>query len=296
MKFPASTQRSGYVAALVVIVCWSGFNIVSRLGGRSELTPFDLAALRFGIAALLMMPLFVRVAVTLTSRVLYQYACIAMTGSLGYALFAYNGFSLAPAAHAGVLVNGGIPVLTAVIGWLVLGKRPSQRTIVALAIAVSGIVMIGLHGFMHPDLAGQAWLGDLFFLGAAFAWAIAGMLMRHWQLRPVDTTAMMVGLAACVYLPVFFIFLPSGLSQAPVEMVVMQGVYQGIVAATFAGIFYNHANQSIGPQKASLMLALVPGVTALAAVPLLNEPLTLLSLLGVVLVSFGAVMGATQKG
>ena len=41
---------SGFSAAAVVVVLWSGFNIVSRLGGRSALTPFDLAALRYGIS------------------------------------------------------------------------------------------------------------------------------------------------------------------------------------------------------------------------------------------------------
>lgn len=288
-------HRSGYLAALIVVCCWSGFNIVSRLGGRSELTPFDIAALRFGVAGLLMAPLFIRLLRDIDRSRLVQYSVVAFFGSLGYALAVYTGFSLAPAAHAGVLVNGGIPFLTALIAWLVLGQRPRGRSALALTIALAGIVMIGLQSFTHLDARSRQWIGDLCFLYGALSWAIAGLLMRRWQLRPIDTTAMMVGLSAVVYLPVYVFFLPKHLALVPLDTLLLQGVYQGVIAATLAGIFYNHANHTIGPHKASLMLALVPGITAIAAVPVLGESLTVLAVCGVLLVTFGAVLGAIQK-
>lgn len=289
------TTRSGYLAALIVVCCWSGFNIVSRLGGKSELTPFDIAALRFGVAGIVMAPLFIRVLRDIDRSRLLQYTVVAFFGSLGYALAVYTGFSLAPAAHAGVVVNGGIPFLTALLAWLLLGQRPQGRSALALAIALAGIVMIGLQSFTHLDAGSRQWLGDLCFLYGALSWAIAGLLMRRWQLKPVDTTAMMVGLSAVVYLPVYLLLLPKHLADAPFDALLLQGVYQGVIAATLAGIFYNHANHTIGPHKASLMLALVPGITAVAAVPILGESLSTLAILGVTLVTFGAVLGAAQK-
>lgn len=287
--------RRGYFAALIVICCWSGFNIVSRLGGKSVLTPFDLAALRFGVAALVMSPLFFRGLRDLDRSLLFQYLAVAGFGSLGYALFAYNGFSLAPAAHAGVIVNGGIPLATALIAWLALGQRPHGRAVLALMVALAGIVLIGLQSFTHLDAGSHQWLGDLFFVCAALSWAVAGLLMRRWHLKPIDTTAMMVCLSAMLYLPVYQLWLPKHLLQAPGDVILLQGVYQGVIAASMAGIFYNYANHTIGPHKASLMLALVPGITAVAAVPMLGEPLSVLAICGVVLVSLGAVLGAMQK-
>lgn len=286
----------GYLAALIVVCCWSGFNIVSRLGGKSILTPFDLAALRFGVAALVMSPLFIRVLRDVDRSRFVQYLVVACFGSLSYALLAYSGFSLAPAAHAGVIVNGGIPLATALIAWLLLGHRPHGTAVLALLIALAGILLIGSQSFTHIEAGSHQWLGDLFFLGAALSWAIAGLLMRRWQLKPVDTTAMMVCLSAMLYLPVYQFLLPKHLLQAPGDVILLQAVYQGIVAASMAGIFYNYANHTIGPHKASLMLALVPGVTAVAAVPILGESLTTLGICGVVLVTFGAVLGAVQKG
>jgi drug/metabolite transporter (DMT)-like permease len=220
---------------------------------------------------------------------------IAFFGSLGYALPAYTGFSLAPAAHAGVLVNGGIPFATALVAWLALGQRPHGRSALALAIALAGIVMIGLQSFTHIEAGSHQWIGDLCFLYAALSWAIAGLLMRRWHLKPIDTTAMMVGLSAVIYLPIYILLLPKHLLEVSSDALLLQGVYQGIIAATMAGIFYNHANHTIGPHKASLMLALVPGITAVAAVPILGESLSTLAICGVLLVTFGAVLGATQK-
>lgn len=289
------SSRSGYLAAFVVILCWSGFNIVSRLGGKSILTPFDLAALRFGIAGLAMSPIVVRVLRNIDRSRLLQYLAVACCGGLGYALLAYTGFSLAPAAHAGVLVNGGIPFATAMLAWLLFGQRPHGRAVTALAIALLGILMIGLQSFTHIDAGSHQWMGDLCFLVAALCWAMAGLLMRRWQLRPVDTAAMMSGLSALFYLPVYVLLLPKHLPEAAIDVVLLQGVYQGIVAATLAGMFYNHANHAIGPHKASLTLALVPGITAVAAVPILGEPLSALAICGVVLVTVGAVFGAMQR-
>jgi len=52
--------------------------------------------------------------------------------------------------------------------------------------------------------------------------------------------------------------------------------------------------RQIGAQPVALMMAVVPGLSALAAVPVLGEPLSLLSLAGLAAVTTGAVMGARQ--
>ena len=46
----------GFAAAAAVVVVWSGFNIVSRLGGRSPLTPYDMAAIRFVFSGIVCLP------------------------------------------------------------------------------------------------------------------------------------------------------------------------------------------------------------------------------------------------
>lgn len=284
----------GYAAAALVVVIWSGFNIVSRLGGRSVLTMYDLAALRFGVSALLLFPVFLRLRFAATPL---QLLILSLLGGLTYALFAYAGFALAPAAHAGILVNGGIPFATLIIAWAVLGVRPSARTLAALALAAAGIALIGYEGATHEAPgSGPRWLGDLFFLAAASAFAVFGLLLKRWHIRPVEATVGVAMISSLLYFPVYILYLPTALSQAAASTLLLQGVYQGILAASLAGTLYAYANMSIGPMRASLMLALVPAISALAAVPLLAEELSLATLVGVGLVSAGAVLGTSQHG
>lgn len=283
----------GYAAAAMVVVFWSGFNIVSRLAGRSTLGSFDLGALRFGVSALVLFPFFLRMRFAATPL---QLVILSGSGGLGYALFAYAGFSLAPAAHAGILVNGGIPFATLVIAWAALGLRPAARTLSALALAGLGIILIGYEGYLHEAPgSGPRWLGDLFFLAAAGCFATFGLLLKRWRIRPMEATVGIAMISSLLYLPIYLLFLPVGLAAAPLSALLLQGVYQGIIAASLAGTLYAYANMTIGPMRASLMLALVPGVSALAAVPMLGEDLGLTTLVGVALVTVGAVLGTTQQ-
>lgn len=283
----------GYAAAAIVVLFWSGFNIVSRLGGRSELTPYDLAALRFCVSALLLFPFLLRLRFAATPL---QLLILCASGGLSYSLLVYSGFSLAPAAHAGILVNGGIPFATLVVAWLVLGIRPTARTLAALALAGLGILLIGYEGIAHEaPTAGPRWLGDLFFLAAAISFAVFGLLLKRWHIRPIEAIVGVAAISALTYLPVYLLFLPKALAAVPVSALLLQGFYQGVIAAVLAQLCYTYANMTIGPMKASLTLALVPGISALAAVPLLDEELSLATLIGVALVTAGAVLGTTSQ-
>jgi drug/metabolite transporter (DMT)-like permease len=283
----------GFAAAALVVVFWSGFNIVSRLGGRSELTPFDIAAIRFGVSGILLCPFFVFGRRSITWL---QSLVLASLGGLGYGLFVYSGFALAPAAHAGILVNGGIPFATALVSCVALGYRPGRRAILSLVVAALGIALIGIQSFGQDNgSAGGQWLGDLFFLCAATCFAVFGLLLKRWRVHPWETTVGIATISMLIYLPVYALFLPKALASVAISLIVLQCVYQGVIAASVAGLLYAYANQTIGPMKASLMLALVPGISALAAVPLLGESLGMTTLLGVILVTCGAVLGTTNQ-
>jgi drug/metabolite transporter (DMT)-like permease len=280
----------GFAAAGTVVVFWSGFNIVSRLGGRSALTVYDLAALRFGIAAIFLLPVFLH---NPRAIAFPHLLALALFGGLGYSLFVYAGFSFAPASHAGVLVNGGIPFTTALAASMMLGFRPNRGVLIAYALTALGIALIGYQSLEMSSATGERqWLGDIFFFLAASCWGIFGVLLRKWQLRPFDAMSGLVTVSAVLYLPIYLLFLPKAMALAPMHQIVLQGFYQGVIAAVAAGLLFAYASQTIGPIKAALMLALVPGISSLAAVPLLNEPLTTAIVAGLVCVTAGAALGA----
>lgn len=278
----------GLLAALLVVVFWSGFNIVSRFGATASFTPFDIAAMRYGVSGTIALPFFLRF---VPMREWPRHAVLACVGGLAYGLCVYWGFAFAPSAHAGVFVNGGIPFWTIVIMAVTSGLRIARPTVVALLLSTAGLLLIGFESLLAPA-QGSEWIGDLLFLAAALAWAIFGLLMRRWQVKPQFGILGIASFSALVFMPIYLLWLPSNIGAASWGEIALQCVYQGVIASMLAAGFYSYAVQKVGAGEASMMLALVPAFTAIGAYLILDEALGLTTIVGIVVVSIGALLGA----
>ena len=284
-----SSHRAGWIAVAATICIWTGFILVSRAGGKGLLTGWDVAALRFGVGGL--------VALFFLSRVslppLKVIALFSVFGGIGYAVTVYTAFRLAPAAHASVLMPGALPFATAVIAWLWLRQAPSRVQRLALGLVFAGIVLTAADTLSHgAQITGLQLAGDALFLCGSSAWATFTLLLRRYPMPPLAATVATTLGSAVVYLPIWWLFLPSTLGQAPAAEIAMQAVYQGVLVVFVAMLLYTFAVRQLGPQTVALLMAVVPGLSALAAVPVLGEPLSLLSLAGLAAVTAGAVLGA----
>jgi drug/metabolite transporter (DMT)-like permease len=284
---PKRERLVGYLAAAAIVVIWSGFIVVSRAGARGNLGPFDLVALRVAVSGLVLLPVYLSRRLWAASRA--QALALMLTAGIGYGVFAYSGFTLAPAAHGAVLLPGALPFSTAMLAVLVLGDRLSRGRIVALALILIGVVLVGWNGFTGS--VPGAWRGDILFLSASTSWALYTVLVRKWRWNAIDATSTIAVLAACAYLPVYLLWLPSKLPTAPIGEIAFQGVYQGLFAVAIAGIAYTRAVEALGPLTTTSITAIVPATAALAAWPILGEPLSALALGGVVLVTLGMLTG-----
>jgi drug/metabolite transporter (DMT)-like permease len=282
-------SRAGLIAAFFAICIWTGFILVSRYGGKGVLTGWDVTALRFGVGALI--ALFFLPRVTLPPyKVILLFSAF---GGIGYSVVVYAGFRMAPAAHASVLLPGALPFATAVIAWLWLRHKPSPPQQIALMLVFIGITLTAADTLYHgAHLTGMQMIGDLLFLCGSSSWAVFTLLLRRYPMPPLTAAVTTTLGSAILYLPVWWLFLPSTLVQAPPAEIAMQAAYQGVLVVFVAMMLYTFAVRSLGGQTVTLLMAIVPGVSALAAVPVLGEPLSLLTLAGLGAVTMGAVLGA----
>src|ERR1700741_4656547 len=58
-----SVYTRGALYGLAAVSIWAGNIVVAGLGLRSSLTPWDISAVRFGVAGLLLLPFLLRVGV-----------------------------------------------------------------------------------------------------------------------------------------------------------------------------------------------------------------------------------------
>jgi len=279
-------RTEGYLDAFFVIIIWSGFILVSRIGGKSELLPYDVVALRFGTAALFLAPIWLfRRRVNLLDPKMIM---LALTGGVGYAVLAYLGFKYAPAAHAGILLPGTLPFGAALFSWVILGERSSPWRLSGLAAIALGVVCLAIDTF---GTASPHWRGDFAFICASGLWAVCSVLVRKWRINAWDVTIGSALITAIIYLPIYAFLLPKNISAAPWGTIALQAFYQGVMAVIVAMILYMRAVATLGPSKVGVCMALVPVISGIAAVPLLGEPLSLYIVLGLILTSIGAWLG-----
>lgn len=285
----ARDRRIGWAAALAVLAVWVGFQLVGRAAVANSLTPWDMGALRYAGAFLLAAPLAWWFGLPrIPPR---RFAAAMAFAGIGFPLSAYLGFTFAPAAHGAVIMSAGLPVATTLLAWAVLGERPGGRRVASLAAVVAAALLLALDGPSSPP---GAWIGDLFYAAASACWAAYTLMVRRWALPPLGTT-LAIGLAgAPIFLPVWALALPSGLGAAGMGQILFQMAYQGMLASILAGILYTTAVARLGPGPTTLVGALVPGLVALLAWPLLEEALGVAGMAGVVLAMAGMAAGVLR--
>jgi drug/metabolite transporter (DMT)-like permease len=277
-----SSPRSGYLACTMVVCIWAFWLIVSRIGATSTLTIYDLAALRYGISAVVALPFVIYFKAW---KNLPLQRIVILTFLLGplYILTVFSGFIFAPAAHGGVFMNGPVPIMTLILGAILLNTAIEYRKLAgaALIIVSSAVLGFGASGLMLA----QSWIGDLCFVFGGLCFAVFVTLSRLWNIKTLDIFFCGSVVNAVIYVPVWYFFLPSGFATTEISLVILQSIYQGLLPNLVGLVFIAHASKTAGADVTAAFMAIVPGFGALLGVILLSEQMPL--------TSWGAIVGLT---
>lgn len=270
-----------------VVALFSGFVLVSRLGFASTLTLPDLAALRFGIGAMVMSPVLIRHG--LSGLGLGQALLLALLGGLGFALLAYAGFSLAPAAHGATLLHGTLSLTTAFLLSVVLRENVDRGGLLALGVIALGVSAMVLDG--AKQWSSTLFAGDMCLLLASTLWSGYGLYAKRLQIPAVQSGAIVVCISAGIFLPVYALLPGTRIASAPWSDILFQGVFQGVLIGAVSVVVYTRAVGLLGARHVAFFTALVPVVTIIGSTAFLGERPTALTLVGACLVSGGMMTG-----
>lgn len=273
----------GLAAAAAILVIWSSFILLTRLGARSTFQPPDLLALRVGIAGLVMAPFLLKNG--MGGLKLWQGLIMALLAGIGFGGLAYTAFSLAPVSHAAVLMTGSLPLQTSILAMLVLGERFNRIRSVGLGLIVLGVVMIAWQSLATAERS--MWLGDALFVLSAMSWAIYSILAQRWKMKPLQAASVVFPLAFCLYMPLYFLFVDSRLHEAPLSALLTQAVLQGLLATIVSMFAYMRVVVAFGAASTTMLTAAVPGLVTILAIPLLGEIPAWSDVIGVACVTGG---------
>lgn len=277
--------------ALCAVALFTSFVLVSKAGLRSALAPLDLLAVRYVVAGAVMLPIFLRFGLRgLSSR---QALALTLTGGLGFAAFAYSGFSLTPASHGSALIHGTLPLTTLLISWVCFGDRGINARLYGAAIITVGIALLLAESF--GSIQAAQLMGDGYLLAASFCWSAYGVLVRRFSVRAIPSAALVAVLSAIIFVPGYFLLGTTMLFEADIREVIGQGLFQGLAIGVLSLIVYTTAVEKLGAENTALFAAATPAITTLLSIPFLGERPNYLTCLGVLFVTTGIVVSASRR-
>ncbi len=193
------------------------------------------------------------------------------------------------AASEATIICYTMPVWAAVFAWVVLGEKPSLARVMALVLALSGLVYLVLGKGLDLGIAKLP--GVALGLGSAVLFALGTVLTKRMPLGlpPSSSVAWQVGIGVAPLFIAAAIFDPLDFSKVSALGVGLL-IYGGVFALGFCYLSWFAALKMLPASLASLGTIITPVVGVVGAALFLGEAFGLREILALVLVLSGVVL------
>jgi drug/metabolite transporter (DMT)-like permease len=265
--------KSSSVLALTALVAvtavWgSTFLIVQNAVLRMPV--MDFLAVRFTVASLVMLALRPSCLKHITRRGLVRGVLLGIVLGLGYITQTF-GLLSASAAVSG-FITGMFVVLTPVIAWLVLRRKISRNTWLAVLLATFGLALLSLHGW-------SVGIGELLTLACAVFFAVHIVGLGEWSHRyeTYGLTLIQISTVAVISL---IASAPGGLMLPPDPGVWLAVGITAVLATAVAFLVQTWAQALVSPTRAAVVMTMEPVFAGIFAVAIGGNQLTVRVLIG----------------
>jgi drug/metabolite transporter (DMT)-like permease len=263
----------------------------------AALPVFLLAGLRFGIAAVAMLPWTRRAAdeAPLSPREHRQLFLMSFFGNFLFSICMLSGIALTTATAAGVIL-ATLPAAVALLARVVLGERFTPRVTLAVALAVGGIA--ALQFVRHDgaaDARGNALLGNLLLLGAVFCEATYVILSKRLAATrtPLRVSAL-INLWGLALIAPLALWQAQGFAFATVSLPLWALlIFYSLAASLFAVWLWMTGMRQVPANHAGVFTVALPIAATLVGVGVLGESFTWLHATALAAAAAGVVLIAT---
>jgi drug/metabolite transporter (DMT)-like permease len=248
---------------IALAALWGASFLFMRLGA-AEFGPVPTAGLRVGIAALCLLPVFLKAAVWASFRARWRAILLVGVLNSGLPFLLYSFAVLHIPTGISAILNATVPLTGALVAWLWLKDRPGGSRVLGLAIGFVGVALLVL-GKSGVDARGMVSAGghamSLVAMGACLlatlCYGIAASFTKRY-LSGVDplasATGSQIGAALALALPMLWLW-PA---TAPGALAWGAIVALAVFCTSIAYILYFHLIERAGPAKALTVTFLIP--------------------------------------
>lgn len=271
------SQRQAPLLLIFTTLIW-GCNAVAARLAVGEISPMMLTTARWGICCVALW-FAARREISAHWRTLRpHWRYIAVMGTAGFT--AFNALFYTAAHHTTAIniaiIQGTIPVLVLMGGFLFAGLRSTPIQLLGVAITLAGIVVVASRGDLAVLTSLGFNVGDVWILVASLLYAgyMLGLRKRP-AVPPVVFFAALAAVAALASLPLLAVEVARGEFFMPSLTGWALMLFVGLLPSFVSQITFIQAVALIGPARAGVYLNLTPIFGPLLAVLVLGEPLSL---------------------
>ena len=271
---------------LIAVTALWGYTFVVVKQAILQIPPLQFLALRFALGAIVLLAAFPRSTIRGISKALGSSAAVGSALAVGYA-FQTLGLRYTGATKS-ALITGLTVVMTPVLAVVVLKRKPSAVTVLAVAMSAAGLALLTIGPTVSFNL------GDALTLVTALAFAAHIVLLGRYS--PIcDARQLAFGQIAFSTIAFALISLTLEDWVAPSTSKVWWALaVTGIGATAVAFLVMTWAQQFLSPTKTAIVVAMEPVFGTLAGYTILSERLSIVGWTGAALM-FGAILFVTLR-
>jgi drug/metabolite transporter (DMT)-like permease len=285
-----------YLLLSITALCWAGNAIVGRLAA-GHIPPVTLSFLRWSLAFLLILALGWKHLVRDWGAIrkhLGTMVVLSITGIGAFNTLQYWALEHTQALNTLLLQSAG-PLIVAVWSLVLLGVRLTPAQAIGVALSLTGVLVILLHG----DLAEVSRIafnkGDLIFIFALVIFGLYSVLsLKRPAIHGLSFVGFTFGCGAACLIPLLIWELWSRPVMALDAANLLTVFYVAVFPSTVAYLCFNRGVQLIGANRAAPFFHVVPVFGSVMAITFLGERPQLFHIIGFALVLTG-VFVASRK-
>ena len=271
----------GHIVAILVITVWGTTFVSSKVLLNYGISPDEIFLSRFLIAYFSLLIISHRKIFSNSLKDELIMLGLGATGGSLYFLAENHALVYDTSSNVSILV-GSCPLLTMLlVGCIRHEMRPNAKQIIGALIAFAGMTLVVLNGQLILHLNP---LGDTLAILAAITWATYSLLMTYVNGKyPTDFITRKVFFYGILTILPFALAREQhtiGISSLSHPIILGNIIFLGLVASTMCYVAWNWTLNTIGTFRATNYIFFQSFVTLVAAFFTLDEPITIMAVIG----------------